>query len=341
MNRTINVTIVGAGHYARDLIARKYQSRRSCRIRAILSPTVSKATLAAYDLGKPPLVRSPSEWFRAFGRPTRSDIFDLCVHFPVVPGLVKELARSGAKNFVFPKVATLSWEGLRDLLRLKNRSGLRITVASQWHYSGLMPRLRALLRVLSKKRKLDRAVFDFSQTFSPEQLDHYSPSNALLPHILQIAYSSGLCRFDGKGDLKTRQRSWSALEVRLREKGGLVPEVLFVTDLARARKVRTLSLFVKGETAPVLTADFIGLPDAGCGEGHWVAREGKKYVVWEDNLKKMVEETLAAFKSWTRKKGPALTLERYAPIMRQQIRIEEAMENPSIHPRHPSVGKTP
>lgn len=326
MNRTVNITIAGAGHYARDLVAGKYLSSRNGRIRAILSPTVSKKTLAACGLGEVPLVRSPSEWVQAFGRPSGRDIFDLCVHSPVVTGLAKDLARIGVKNLVFPKPVTLSREGLLELFRLKSRYGLRITVASQWHYSGLMPRLRILLREISKKWTLNRAVLDFSQTFSPEQLAHYNPSTALLPHMLQIAFSSGLWRLSGKDIVRTVQNSPSALEVKLRQKGGPVPEVIFITDLTRDKKARTLFLYAKGKVDPVLTADFIGLPDTGCGEGHWAAWEGLQLIVWEDNLKTMVEKTLAVFTARTRKEGHILTLERYAPVMRLQIRIEETLK---------------
>ena len=75
-----DVTIVGAGHYARNLIGPKYLKSQYAQLKAVLSPSVSEETVLRSALSGVPLFRNSSEWVETNGVATIDDVFDLCVH---------------------------------------------------------------------------------------------------------------------------------------------------------------------------------------------------------------------------------------------------------------------
>ncbi|MBI4010659.1 MAG: hypothetical protein HY361_05790, partial [Candidatus Aenigmarchaeota archaeon] len=101
--RLVYVTIVGAGHYGKDLVAPKYKNNKFCKIKAVISPHVKREVLSKSALATVPLYRTVDEWYGNTGSVLPTHVFDLCVHYDALRDLVVKLVKIGARNFVFPK----------------------------------------------------------------------------------------------------------------------------------------------------------------------------------------------------------------------------------------------
>ena len=313
MSKNLDVTIVGAGRYGKELIAPVYERNPRSILRGVISPTTSHEALAATALQDVPLFHTVQGWEKARGKATRSDLFDLAVHPRVLPGLVEDLAAIGAKNFIFPKPVAVSEENLGTLRMLKERHALSIVVASQWHYSGLTKRIQELIQEGKRKQALSRIRLDWRQA-----LTGYTPASALLPHMLQIVYSCGLV--SPTASLTVRSYSERHLDVVLSSDG--VPIELF-TDIQTPERKRTLEVFSEGKEAPILAADFLAVFKDGVAiNPPNLFYDGKKEEFPEDILGKMTDEVVQAFlDNSIEKDSSILTFDRYVPVNELLLRI--------------------
>ena len=113
------VTIVGAGHYGRNLISRVYASLPNVLLRAVISPHTPGENLRGTLLESLPLLRTAALWRERFGVPGPSDVFDLCIHHPIIPALLEGFTKIGARLFILPKPVALSEENWRKILKIK------------------------------------------------------------------------------------------------------------------------------------------------------------------------------------------------------------------------------
>lgn len=314
----IKVTLVGAGHYGRGLVASKYRRHSSCRIESIVSPTVSKRALEQSGLSSVPLYRNAAEWIEARGKVTQEDLVELAVHYDILPSLLKEFVSLGARNFVLPKPVALDAENLRSIQKLQERYGLNCAVSSQWHYSAITRATKTLVQEM-KKTGIQHVDFNFSQQMSEEQLQHYSPRTALVPHILQIVYSTGLSGLKNV-EIAIRKASPAYLDFSMME-GGTVTSI--ISDLGAQEIKRTVEI----DTATQV--DFLAVFDHERAVKHpAVITHGKRQEIKEDNLQVMVDRVIDAFLHHEdiSKDAGILTLEKYLPIAEFQVNLEQEIQ---------------
>ena len=321
-SKKIDITIVGAGHYGRELITPLYKKNKRCSLKAVISPTIEKEVLKGSELEYLPLFRNIIEWRETMGESTISDLFDLSVHPHLLPGLVEELAAIGAKNFVFPKPVARNGEDLKKLSALKRQYGLCIVVASQWHYSEVTTKLKELIEKISKESVITKIYFDWSQSMSRRQLNIYTPASALLPHMLQIIHSIGLL----SPHVAVTLRSHSGHHLNVELFSGRIIIELF-TNLQTPEKKRLVEIFVQGREVPEVVGDFLGVfKDGQAFKYPAIFYKGGKEEIHEDNLAIMTDKILQAFSDDTLEKDSSiLTFNRYMRVAQTQIQIEEAL----------------
>lgn len=265
------ITLVGAGHYARDLILNKYLENKNCFVRCSLSPNSKIRGIGS--------IRSAKDWSKTYGEPSDLDVFDLCIHCRDIPKVLKSLIRIGAKNFILPKPVALTTKDWKTLVGLEKKYELNITVASQWFYSKKIDHLKRTL----KRSEIVKTWFNFSQGYKP---NGYTCSTALLPHMLQIAFLLGL---------PTKGRNFKVIK-KGSNLGVINGNTEFYTDINSVVKMQKLIIYNRDTKSAVnLLSD-------------------------EDNLKEMTDKTVKFFLNGDEK--GVLTLDKYEPIARQQIKIE-------------------
>lgn len=306
-----NITIVGAGHYGRNLIAPIYASLPRVRFQAIISTHITPEILEKTPLAGVPILRSFKEWKRLFGTPTHEDVFDLCVHHPILPELLKKLSEIGGMHCILPKPVAVTQKNWDVISRVCKKYNLRCAVASQWYYSRLTTTLAAAYKTLAQKTPVRRIAMECSQEFTDMQLIHYSPISGFLPHMFQILSSIGI-QLAALGECTVIRK-----DLRYEIKYGRPVPISMVTDMGprphAAKKVRTVRVFTE-ENLPALETDF--------------------YKIEENVLLTMTKKILVAFAEETVpfvENHEALSLENYGPIARELIALNALMTTPNDH----------
>ena len=162
---SIKIVIVGAGHYAMDLIMPQYIKHNNFTIKAVISPKTAIQDFTCYKTVK--------QYKDACGYAI-DEVFDLCVHTNKIITIMKSLIAIKAKNFILPKPIALSREDLCAISLLEKQHNLKIAVASQYAIDNGF-------KDFTKSLKIKSIEFVFSQT-----LKKYSVFSSFLPHILQM-----------------------------------------------------------------------------------------------------------------------------------------------------------
>ncbi len=310
----IEVTVVGAGHYARNIIARKYAALPQCRLRSVLTPRTTLTDLANTPLGNVPLVRSVAEWTAQFGAPSPDDLFDLCVHVDSMLPILRRLLDIGASKFVLPKPIATTAEDLNALERLVETSGAWVTVASQWHFSEVTRSLRSAMLALGS---LANVTAVFSQNFTPHQLAHYTPATALLPHMLQILHTAELWT-PHPNDSISVGRAPHHWRIEINAASGTCIDL--ETDLRHACQTRRFAVGAEHESN-VVVADFLGVFREGEAVRFPSLNEGERTrEIREDNIGVMADAVVTAAGTG----ASCLTLEDYRPVADMLLRIIHA-----------------
>jgi hypothetical protein len=310
----VNITIVGPGVYG-TRIASKYKKFETAELRAVVGRHKPKTKVF---LGVP-FFGSAATWRKEFGTPGNKDVFDICVHNDTLICVVEDFIKIGAKNFILPKPIALNKSDLLQIRKLISKHKLKVLVASQWHYSGLVKEIGDF--VSKNKSKISRVEVVFSRTFESARKNSFTPSTAFLPHILQILINTKL--FQDKSILKIL--NWSDNKINVRYYGKT--EVRIESDLTTKEKQETLSIFLVGKKTPSLTANFSGiLGRDGFVVYPSITINGKNKQVEEDILEKMVEASLEYFDKTT-KNNKILTISKYLPVATEEVRIIEQASN--------------
>lgn len=324
--KTQNITIVGAGHYGKNLIAPVYASLPEARLRAIISKHATPETLRKTPLSGLPLFRNFKEWSRRFGAPTREDVFDLCVHHHLLPALLKKLAEIKGTHCILPKPVAVTQKNWEAIGKTDKENRLQCAVASQWYYSRLTRAFAAAYKKLSEKAPIHRITMDFSQEFTAEQLTHYSPGSGFLPHMLQILSSIGI-PITTLGDCTTAKKK---LQYEITYTNPI--PISLVTDMGPQRdnpqKIRTVRVFTGGDM-PAIESDFYAHFDKGKVVAYpSLTVFGRRREIRENNLRTMIKKILSAFEEKAvpfAHNSEVLSLEKYWPIARELIAIQSQL----------------
>ena len=300
----IRVTIVGAGHYARSIVSKKYTECPRCSLRSVISPRAMPAALLETPLAGLPLSRDAAEWRAQHGEPAVHDLFDLCVHPAALLPALRPLVEIGARSFVLPKPLATTHAGLDAIRAVLRDCGARAAVASQWHYSQVTAAVREATAQLARPLRIE---MDFSQRFEPSQLDRYTPHTALLPHMLQIVHTAGLWRPAQKDSIVRRESpTHFGAEITATSCGS---EILLNTDIGSAERRRVVTVI---DTAGHrIEADFLGVfRDSVPAKYPAVVIDGRREDIAEDNIAVMVRHEIAGFLD----AAPYLDLDGYLPV---------------------------
>lgn len=314
MRSKLFITIVGAGQYGRNLVAPKYKKMPYIELKSIISPTIRKQDLDKSALTNLPIYKSATEW--KYNQALSSqDVFDLAVHCHILPKVVEELANIGAKKFIFPKPMAITKQQLNQLTKLKADFNLNIAIASQWHYSNLTKRLKQLVR--KNRKKITKLECIFAQNYEPTRLKKYTPTTALLPHILEVLYSIGI--LDSESSFKLLESTNYKIILNSKTKDGI--EIFITSDINSEKKERTIRIFLDNE---VIEVDFLGM----LINNKWIVYpsityQNKKMEITEDNLEVMLKKIISMFSSDKKERNDFLTFTKYLPISNIQIKIEE------------------
>lgn len=316
LQKRIAVTLVGAGYYGVNLVSPKYQEMSQVIIKSVISPTISKKTLAQSALSGIPLYRSVAKW-RENEKPTNIDIFDLSIHLDILPKIVQDLVRIGAKNFIFPKPIALTEKQLNSLIRIIKKYKLNIVIASQWYYSNLTKKIKQLL--CKRKAQIRRIECNFSQNFDSIRIKKYTPTTALVPHILQILHSIGVISTNHL--LTVIEYTPFNILFQIKNKNNL--EILVKSDLSSDKQERSIKIFLDDG---IISADFLGK----IIKGKWIIYPSISYgnqtrQIVEDNLEVMLEKIINYFAApgAKNKNDNLLTFDKYLPVSKIQIELEK------------------
>jgi len=170
----VNITLVGCGHYARDIVYPIYAKHPMCKVKATISPNSILPGQGAMCF------KSVKEWVDVFGAPNEDDVFDMCVFAGVLNPLIQELCDVGARKFILPKPIADIVTRLMGTHYLKAKYGADMLVASQyWYDSELYSTI---------KSNHDILMILMEQEFDNKK---YNAFNSFLPHALQICHSAG------------------------------------------------------------------------------------------------------------------------------------------------------
>ena len=310
----IRVTIVGAGHYARSIVARKYAECPGCSLVGVISPRAPAERLHGTPLAGLPLVRNAIEWCALHGQPGEEDLFDLCVHPDAILPAMRPLVDCGARAFVLPKPLATTRHGLDELIRFVRAAGLWAAVASQWHYSRVTAMLREALEKLSSPLAVEA---EFSQLFSADQLRHYTTHSALLPHMLQILHSAGLWSPDQRAHIGVKADGATALNIRI-DSPSTGNRITLRTDLQATNKSRLLN--VRDPAGSIVTADFLAIFRDGRTEKQpAIEINGHRIEILEDNILVMVHRHISGRIEGT----PYLGIDSYLSVNEALVEIVE------------------
>lgn len=206
----LNVTLVGAGHYARDLIYPKYMASDKWNVKATISPHSSIPGVPAF--------KNIWEWNRANSESEiYQDVFDLCVFPEQIIYYIMMCKTYGIKRVIIPKPIAETYNDLAVLIDMAR--GIDVVVASQWAFD----------KDLISRIKLSKDIcFLFRQQFESRK---QNIKNAFLPHVAQLIHSADaynvpriISCFEEHG--KTRKVSIDGECVDLLSRGDLLAEMI-------------------------------------------------------------------------------------------------------------------
>ncbi len=312
--KKIQITIVGAGNYG-TLVFSKYKKNKNAEIKSIITPNKTKSQLKKASIIGIPLYRSPKKWKKSYGKPSKVDVFDLCVHVKVLSNTLEQLVKIGARNFILPKPVAINSKDLQKITQLINDNDLNVVIASQWYYASLVKNLRSLVNEI--KNDISKIELSFSQKFSGKRALSYTPTTALLPHMLQIVYSMGI--FNVEKDLNINHLSNKSILITGKNRK---IKLSIESDLSSKPKKQLLKVFLKNNKHPILIANFTGIFSNGRFIEYPYIRQDKEIVpVPEEPLEKMISDIVCHFSS--SKNNKALTFKKYLPIAKAQLKIED------------------
>lgn len=300
----MRVTLVGSGRYARDIVARNYRAIDPSLLSAVITPRDTAEALATTPLTGLPLLRSAREWREHFGCPGDDDIFDLCIHPSSLLEVLQNLVEQGASRFVLPKPVATTRTALDHVTAIVNDSHAVAAVASQWHYSLVTEMFAATVAPVEQDTLVS---VNFSQAFTRQQLEHYTPATALLPHMLQILFAAGLWGDDPRPMVRQSAKGRTRWELTLRTSAGC--QIELVTDLDSPKVIREVRVERKsGER--LVTADFLARFERGSLiAAPSVTVAGVRHEIRENNIREMLTRTVAGLRG----AGEFLTLDCYRP----------------------------
>lgn len=317
------VTIVGAGKYGSILAGPKYRKQKRVFLKSVVSPTIPEDRFFRSPLTGLPLQRSAAEW-KQKNSITEKDVFDLAVHNKDLISVVKDFVSIGAKNFVFPKPMAITKEQLKELKKIKEENDLKVAVASQWHYAHISKRALSAIEKIRKTSRIISVDADFSQFFNDERIKSYTPTTALLPHILEILYGMKIISETSK--FKVAEAD--SYKIQLHTLGLDGEEVVIKSNIRSQEKKRTVIVTYEDpenrEKTRVMTVDYLGLLEGD----YWVhypsiEMDGKKKEIVEDNLENMINSIVDSFLFNRVEENGILTFDKYVPIANIQIKIED------------------
>ncbi len=317
--KIIEITIIGSGHYAIDLISKEYTRNNNCVIKAVIANSYDKNKVENSPLKNVPFFKDLTEWKTKFGKADSNDLFDLCVHENSVLDIVKELVKTGAKNIILPKPLPLAKKSIDQLLTIQKEKNTNMFVASQWHYCDILDKTRLILNKLKKDNKLKKVTVDFSQTFSEEHLRKYSVVTALLPHMIQVLSKIGLDEFKITRNIEVNNSSSTNLEIKYKIDKPYPFEIKLMTDLKSKEKRR--NLYAYDENGNIL----LSLTFSGNNMHKYpILYYNKRYFeAREHDLTKMVKEEIKSLidNNKNKKVNKIMNLEDYLDIQKMLITI--------------------
>ncbi len=312
----LKITIVGAGKYGRELIAPTYKKNKKVVVNAFISRSASKKKLEEGTRDNIRIIRSAGGWKKVFGKPTKNDVFDIALFPEDAIRQLKELVKIGARNFILPKPVATTVRELKSIVKLQKKYKLSILVSSQWYYSEITQQIS---KEMKKINGMQIAKLNFSQCIENKEGNRYTPINALLPHLLQIAYSAGL--IIPKKRYRTKVEKTSASSIKVTKTSGN-QTILLESDIQSVKKERMLQIYdQKGKI--VITVDFLSeFKDRRCVRPLAIWKNGHSQEIYEDTLGKMVDQMVNAFiQRNIQKNKTILTFKKYLPIINEQIQI--------------------
>lgn len=300
-----NITVVGAGVQGTRM-ADKYLTFPEVSLRA----TISSRRPASGILRTVPFFTSADAWKKKFGRASADDVFDLCVHQNILLRILTECIRIGGKNFILPKPIALTHRELIQIETLVTRHKLKVVIASQWHSAAIVTRIKEFVR--ENRKNISSVEIEFSRPMEPARRSKYTALTMFLPHLLQIALSIGVITNGSrpKVDVSTREK------VLVRYAG--VYEVRLETNLAAAKRIEAVRIYLKGKKKPVLVANLTGARDTN-GFYTSLTIKGTKRRVHEDTLETMLKCTLPYFSD--DRENSVLTLKRYHAVAQATVDV--------------------
>jgi CRP-like cAMP-binding protein len=353
-------TIAGYGRYGNSYIGPKYAKRGfAWEVAAIVDPLLTPARFAVSVLGRArpdtPIFHTFDEWHdRYFKHLSPEQRAWQVVEIPLKPELVYDQALryidAGVRQLILPKPVVMNETQLADLTRRVAEGQVKAAVASQWHYSDFPRIIRREVRHMATERggTVRRVEIEFSKE---NGLAYATPPPLLeLPHVLQLLGSIGLVDFTRDSP----EVSGTAMLVALTYRPEQLEEGIYVrasTDYQppTERKQqypswdyqeRTLKVWFDESPFPELAIDFwikfirsgdiairpgqLRIYDRSQAEPRFVELQ---FV--DDQLLRMNRAIYAAFAqefAEFQQDPRVLSLERYGPIGRQLMAIQEAWE---------------
>jgi hypothetical protein len=309
-----SISIIGAGAYG-SRIAQKYTHFPDVTLKAVVSR--HKPEQASFK--NVPFVTSAAEWKKKFKSPEKNDIFDLCIHQNILTKIMEEFIKIGARNFILPKPITLSRTELDHIKKLSVKHALNITVASQWHYSGIITEISRFIK--KNSTHISRIDITFSRSFDEKRLEVYTPHTAFVPHIVQILHTLGLIT----AETGTIVENMSDTKLRIKYIGAY--NIHAESDIRASQRDESFKIYLKGKSKPSLVADFAGV----LGKDDFtvypsVQVDDNKAEVREDVLQKMLARQLSYFNGVVvspRSSVPVMTLEKYLPVAEGIIKVAD------------------
>ncbi|MBL8025241.1 MAG: hypothetical protein JNL74_02460 [Fibrobacteres bacterium] len=322
----LEVLIVGAGHYARNLISPKYRKNPGIHICGVVSSSATDKSLETTSLSGVTIYKTIEDFILYNGRSSIAGIIaDLCLHQTELNSYVEKMVEAGFRNFILPKPIASTEDELHKFSTLRDQYGLKISVASQWFYSEIVRELHRLIGCHDGKVT---AELNFEQCFSAAQREKYITTNALLPHMLQIIHTTNICNLSKEHETVILDQCEDYLKIKIRpDNSSFADSVILYTDLTSQNKRRELTVYSEESRASqLLSADFLGHFDDDGNEIHRIYHAGKGNDIIEDNLLAMTEEHVRFWQddNYT---GSFLSFERYLPVAKEQIRINRMLKD--------------
>lgn len=311
--KLLNITIIGAGHYG-FMIAKKYLKKPEISLTGIITRNINKKI--PKELADVAFFSSMADWETRYGKPTKDDVFDLCVHENILIQELEKLTIMGAKNFILPKPIALTKNRLNKILEIIKKNKLNIVVSSQWQYATLTQEIAKLYNALKKKEKIKEIKILFGKIPEPERKYH-SPITTFLPHILEIVHTSKVLDIQ-KTSFKIKESNSNKIVLN-----GLVKSNIRVSieaNLAHTKKEQIMEIYTDKNLKPSIVINFTGI----IGKESFIKYpeievNRNKHEVKEDVLENMIDKQITILK----RKGGRDRMKKYIPIAKKIVEIEK------------------